>query len=228
MTSREPIRGIYFDLWNTLAFTEGSPNPIVALASAFGLYPGPAWRRIMERAIMTRRLAGIGEAIEAIAAATGRAISDGSSRRDLILMWGAASNRNRLYADTLPGLEALRRSRSGGLPYRLGILSNTQSFDLDFLDRAGLIPLMDAVCLSCDCGLLKPDPEIYRHAASRIGLLPEQILMVGDNPEDDIDGPRRAGFQAALLDRSRGGPETGSGALASISEIPVLLTASSP
>src|SRR5678815_1290951 len=155
------INGVMFDLWNTLVYTDFHPNPIAALANAFGLDAAPDWRRQIERAIMTRRLSGISEAIDAIAQATGRDISAGTTRRDLILLWGEASNRSRLASDALPALRSLREFHDGGRRYRLGILSNTQSFDLDFIEREGLAALVDDICLSSDCGLLKPDPRLY-------------------------------------------------------------------
>ena len=223
MSGPEPIRGIYFDLWNTLAWTETSPNPIVALASAFGFHDEPGWREMIERAMMTRRMTGISEAIDAIAELTGRPPVSGPARRELILTWGRAGNRNRLYPDALPALAALRRHRAQR-PLRLGILSNTQSFDLDFLRREGIEASLDTICLSCDCGLLKPDPGIYRHAAARMGLPPEQMLMVGDSPRDDVGGAREAGWRALLLDRTA--PAALPGTIRGLMEIPPLLTTS--
>ena len=224
METRSPLepatRGVIFDLWNTLVFTDRAPNPVRRLAGAFGLDTGPGWRRAIERAIMTRRIPGIGEAIDAIASATGREISGGLSRRDLVLMWGEASNATRPYPDALPALRRLRRRQGGHACFRLGILSNTQSFDLDFLERDGLAALVDEICLSCDWGLLKPDPRFYRLAARRMGLAPEQILMVGDNLTDDVEGARSAGLRAALLDR--GG--IAAGALTSLTDLAARLT----
>ncbi|HEY3176531.1 MAG TPA: HAD family hydrolase [Candidatus Polarisedimenticolia bacterium] len=223
MTGPAPIRGIYFDLWNTLAFTDVSPNPIVALASAFGLYGEPGWRGTMERAIMTRRFTGVSEAIDALAAGTGRALPGGSARAELILAWGRACNRNRLYPDVLPALSVLRRLPARN-PLRLGILSNTQSFDLDFMRREGLEAAVDVMCLSFECGLLKPDPRIYLHAAGRMGLPPEQLMMLGDSMREDVQGARESGWRAILLDRAAtgAGPER----IGSLAELPDLIISS--
>ncbi|HKY33952.1 MAG TPA: HAD family hydrolase [Candidatus Polarisedimenticolia bacterium] len=193
------LRGVCFDLWNTLASTVHEPHPIRALASAFGLEGRPGWRRTLEETIMTRRLPGITAALDELERATGRPPGNGWTRRDLVLAWGAASNANRLYPDALP---ALRRLARDGL--RLGLVSNTQSFDLDLLDRDGIAALMQAVCLSCDCGMLKPDPGIFSLAAGRLGIPASEILMVGDRPDDDVAGARRAGLRAVLLDRPAG------------------------
>lgn len=203
MSPSHTTRGIIFDLWNTLAFTDHDPHPLSAIASAFGLAGEADWRKVLERAMMTRRLSGIGEGLDAITAATGRRIAGSWSRRELIMLWGEANNANRLFPDVLPALRALRPA-AGRPGYRLGILSNTQSFDLDFLGRSGLGRAVDEICLSCDCGLLKPDPEIFRIASRRLGLPPEEILMVGDSLVDDVEGARRAGLRAIHLDRTAG------------------------
>src|SRR5262245_25740511 len=113
------LRGVVFDLWNTLAFTDYSPNPIAALAAAFGLDQTPGWRKVIENAIMTRRLSGIGEAIDAIASATGHQIRGHWTRRDLILLWGEASNRTRLYPDASAALKRLRLPAGGREGYQI-------------------------------------------------------------------------------------------------------------
>lgn len=222
MGAFEPVRGICFDLWNTLAFTDFRPHPIEALASAFGLADEPGWRRIIERAMMTRRLTGITEAIESITTLTGRKIAERGARRDLVLLWGEANTRNRIFPDVLPALSSLRLARGGRRGYKLGLLSNTQSFDLDFIRREGLDLLLDDMCLSCDCGLLKPDPAIYDLASRRMGLPPEEILMIGDSRPDDVEGARAAGLAALLLDRA-GKREEG---IRDLSQIVGILTAS--
>jgi putative hydrolase of the HAD superfamily len=138
-------------------------------------------------------------------------------------MWGRAGNHNRLYPDAMPALRALRRDPAPP-SLRIGILSNTQSFDLDFMRREGLEPTVDAICLSCDCGLLKPDPKIYRHAAGRMGLPPEQMLMVGDSPRDDVEGARLAGWRAVLLDRTA--PAAVPGTIRDLTELAALIISS--
>ena len=197
-TAGTRVEGICFDLWNTLAVTRHVPHPLDALAEAFGLLGQAGWRRTLEQAFMTRTLPGISSALDAVEAVAGRPPAGRWTRRDLILMWGAACNANVLFDDVLPALRALSRR---GL--RLGLLSNTQSFDLDFMRTTGLSSLLDDRCLSCECGMLKPDPAIFQLAARRLGLSPASILMVGDRVEDDVLAARRAGMSGVLLDRGR-------------------------
>jgi putative hydrolase of the HAD superfamily len=72
-------------------------------------------------------------------------------------------------------LDVLRAARAAGL--RTGLLSN--SWGLDY-ERDGWDTLFDAVVISGEVGLRKPDPAIYALAAQRMELPPEQIVFVDD------------------------------------------------
>lgn len=48
-------------------------------------------------------------------------------------------------------------------------------------------------------GKPKPEPCIFHAACERLGLAPDAVLHVGDNPEHDVLGARRAGLHAAWI-----------------------------
>ena len=50
-------------------------------------------------------------------------------------------------------------------------------------------------------GVAKPDPSIFHAACERLGCAPGEILHVGDDPKYDVIGARRAGMQAAWINR---------------------------
>ena len=186
------VRGIVFDLWNTLAFNDHHPNPLIAVAEAFQLRGRPGWTKILEGAMMLGPLPGIEAGIEALERATGRTL-DPAGAADLARLWRAAGRKTRFFPDVQPALAQLAGR------YRLGLLSNTQSFDLEFLDETPL-PLK-ARLFSFEAGLLKPDPELFARMAGLLDLPPEELLMVGDNLRDDVRGAEAAGMQAALIRR---------------------------
>ena len=72
-------------------------------------------------------------------------------------------------------IEIVRTVRAAGL--RTGLLSN--SWGLEY-QRDGWDTLFDAVVISGEVGLRKPDPAIYALAAQRLDLPPEQIVFVDD------------------------------------------------
>jgi FMN phosphatase YigB (HAD superfamily) len=41
-----------------------------------------------------------------------------------------------------------------------------------------------------------------------LGEKPEYVLMVGDNPKNDVAGPRALGMEALLLDRTNQTPHS--------------------
>ena len=54
--------------------------------------------------------------------------------------------------------------------------------------------VFDAVVISCEVGLFKPDPRIYRYCLDRLGLAPSQVLFVDDRA-DNIEGAARIGLR---------------------------------
>lgn len=56
--------------------------------------------------------------------------------------------------------------------------------------------------VSSEIGFSKPDPRFFAAVESRLGLPPEQILLVGDDRVNDYEGALAAGWQALLVERS--------------------------
>jgi epoxide hydrolase-like predicted phosphatase len=86
---------------------------------------------------------------------------------------------DRLFADMRadePMVEAVAAARRAGV--RTGLLSN--SWGDDRYDRSRFPELFDAVVISSEVGLRKPDPEIYALACERLGRPPERCVFVDD------------------------------------------------
>ena len=80
-------------------------------------------------------------------------------------------------------LETLSEAKDRGLATAL--ISNI-SFDIrPHLKHAGLLELLDAVILSYEVGMVKPDPAIFQLACDTLGVDPASAVMVGDNAADD-------------------------------------------
>ncbi len=76
---------------------------------------------------------------------------------------------------------------------RVALISNWDDRLRGTLERLGLADAFDALVISGEEGVEKPDPEIFRRAAERLGVPAERSLMVGDDPESDVAGARAAG-----------------------------------
>ena len=144
--------------------------------------------------MMLRPLSGIEEGIASLSRDLGVALPAGE-RAELARLWREACRRTRLFEDVPRSLKRLSAR------YRLGLLSNTQSFDLEFLDEGTPGSLLRARLLSCHAGLLKPDPALFLRMAGMLQLEPSEILMVGDSLRDDVLGSEAVGMQAVLIRR---------------------------
>jgi len=100
-----------------------------------------------------------------------------------------------------PMLEAVRRSRKAGI--RTGLISNSWGNGLAY-EPALLEELFDAVVISGEVGLHKPQPEIFRLGAERIGVAPEDCVFV-DDLRENCAGAEAVGMKAIL---HRGSPGT--------------------
>jgi HAD superfamily hydrolase (TIGR01549 family) len=106
-----------------------------------------------------------------------------------------------LFDDALPVLGELRAQ---GL--KLGLVSNTGRNLDEFVSHHRLE--VDAALGSGAFGRTKPHPTIFRAVLERLEVAPSAAAMVGDSPEDDVEGARAAGIERAfLLDREDRYPE---------------------
>ena len=84
----------------------------------------------------------------------------------------------------------------------LGLIANTAwpGFAMHTaLTGVGLARYFDTMVISCDEGVAKPDPAIFRAARRRAGLPgAARVLYVGDDMEKDIRGAKSVGWDAAL------------------------------
>lgn len=85
--------------------------------------------------------------------------------------------------------------------YLLGVITNGLTILQDHkLGLSGLRPFVDLTVVHETEGIGKPDPEIFRRAAARLGVPCEACLFVGDMPLNDIEGALSAGMQAVRID----------------------------
>jgi FMN phosphatase YigB (HAD superfamily) len=83
--------------------------------------------------------------------------------------------------------------------YRLGLLSNTNAVHAAwFLPRLPLLARFDAVLLSHEAGLAKPDPAFYRAALDRLGARAEHTLFF-DDLRPYVEAARVQGLRAEVF-----------------------------
>ena len=80
------------------------------------------------------------------------------------------------------------------------ILSNHVPELPAIVDGVGLGAFVDNVISSANAGYEKPHPAIFDLARKLFGD-PKEVWMVGDNPQDDVEGARTVGIPAILVQR---------------------------
>lgn len=103
--------------------------------------------------------------------------------------------RVRLCDDTVPFLEWLR---SQGV--LTALVSNCADSTRAQLAYLGVIPLVDAVVLSCEVGSVKPYPEIYATALDELGVAAVDAVFIDDQPTFCV-GAQAVGIRAIQIVR---------------------------
>lgn len=96
-------------------------------------------------------------------------------------------------------LETVQELKTAG--YRLGVVSNAEGRVARDLRTAGYAACFETVVDSHLEGVEKPDPKIFEIALERMEAQASSTVFVGDVPSIDVEGARRAGLRAILLDR---------------------------
>ena len=108
-----------------------------------------------------------------------------------------------LWEDSIPALRELR-----GRGIRTAVVSNCDHSTRPIVERLGLYEEADAVILSFEAGVAKPDPGIYRTALEAVGTSPAETLFVDDQAAY-CDGAVAAGMDALLILREGDEPWEG-------------------
>ena len=84
--------------------------------------------------------------------------------------------------------------------YRLVMLSNGEQHYLEHLATTRIGIDFDQILSAETVGQFKPHPSVYRFAAKKLNLEPQQIMMVAAH-SFDILGARHSGFRGAYVNR---------------------------
>jgi putative hydrolase of the HAD superfamily len=117
-----------------------------------------------------------------------------------------------------PALRVPPRFNDGALPtledlaargLALGLVSNTMRTPgyvfRRIFDQAGLLAPFKVLTFSDECGIRKPDPEIFLLTLRQLGVAPEEAVHVGDDPGLDVEGAREAQLGGVIQVTRHGG-----------------------
>ncbi len=98
-----------------------------------------------------------------------------------------------LAPDAIEVLTVLRAEEWG-----VAVLSNGDERVHRLVYAVGLTPVVDAVVLAGDVKADKPDPRVFQAVCARLGVAPQALVHVGDDPIADGRGARDAGARAIV------------------------------
>lgn len=98
------------------------------------------------------------------------------------------------YPNTEGTLATLRQ-----LGFRLGLLSNTSDAARIPIEHLGMGRFFDAIVLSHEVALLKPDPRIYLFTCQRLGVEPGECAFVADGGFGELDAAHALGMLAVKI-----------------------------
>jgi len=177
------------DMWRTAAavLAPDDPEPVAAALLAAEDH----WWQVQVRA--GDRSGTTEDLLRSVAAETGLDVLS-AAQRAYHDAWGDTVEHDRAARGTLAELK--RR----GL--RTGLLSNThwpQAVHDAWLDRDGLLELLDVRMYTSDMAHMKPHREAFLALCSALEVAPERCVFVGDRPHDDISGAASVGMRTVLL-----------------------------
>jgi len=103
------------------------------------------------------------------------------------------SNKWELFEDSEPFLKELKKE-----DYKIVMITNATRSVYKIVSDLGLDKYLDDIIASCDFGIMKPHPRIFRIAMEKYGI---PKYHIGDIYEIDYVGALRAGIKPLLLDR---------------------------
>ena len=91
--------------------------------------------------------------------------------------------------------EVLETTRKDG--YRIGMIANGDSAGIrKIIEATGLQDYFDVIVISEEVGIEKPYQRIFKVALAKLGVKPENAVMVGNKIDADILGANRVGMKS--------------------------------
>jgi FMN phosphatase YigB (HAD superfamily) len=185
------IKAVIFDAFGTLLDSDTHLDPYKALFK-IAMKDNHSFDKVIARRVMKEPLA-----IEQSAVLMGFQLSHEQSTElnDMLTQHLASIS---LFPEVTT---VLMRLQEQGI--RAGVCSNLA---LPYgLKVKALLPALDAYTLSYERGAMKPEPVMYQHSLTGLGVFTWEALMIGDSLKCDKLGPQEVGIRSLYLNRGKAG-----------------------
>ena len=183
------MRAVIFDLWDTLV--EWPSDEAAVLQERIATLVGLPAEEFGRRWVASYRTSQTGPLAAAYA---GLGVPGAHVGAEVAARHAFARRALRPRAGATGVLVELRRRG-----VRLGLMSVCSEEVPAAWPQTELAGLFDAETFSVECGLMKPEPEIYLRTARALGLAARECLFVGDGANDELGGAARVGMTPVLF-----------------------------
>ena len=191
------VRGVLFDLFHTLTGVESEWSELPWTSDVLGI-DRAAWDSALTSSSRWRLAGQVRDPLK-IVATLARKLRPSISDDVIARAVDVRTQRFRQALERIPEenvamIQTLRRSG-----VRTALISNADAMEVAGWPSSPLAGLFDVEVFSCEVGWVKPEPEIYEHALTEIGLDASECVFVGDGGSDELEGARAVGLQTVFV-----------------------------
>ncbi|MFC1697781.1 HAD family hydrolase [Nanoarchaeota archaeon] len=189
-------KAIIFDLWGTLLHNGVKPSPNKQIKSILGLekMDFSEFIFIFEEAFMTQKNPSMENEFKKVCK-TFLVKPEKELIDKMVKVWKENKSFAKPFPETIEVLDGLKKK------YKLILLSNTDGFLIQkILKKYDMEKYFEQIVLSCNIGMLKPNPDIFKLILEKNKLKKEEVVMVGDSMISDIEGAKEVGIKGILID----------------------------
>ena len=96
---------------------------------------------------------------------------------------------NHIHSEITPMLTAIKE-----MNIKVGLITNCYFEERDVIQNSVLFDYFDAVCMSCELGLSKPDAAIFQKCTQALEVAPDECLYVGDGGSFELESAQALGM----------------------------------
>ncbi len=191
------IKGVIFDLFHTLTGLESEWSDLPLTCDVLGID-----RRAWDEVITQRsrwRLSGEQRdpflIIRDMARLVRADIADALVREAVAIR--IQRFRHALQRIPVENVDMLKRLRKARV--RLGLVSNADAIEVATWAECPLAGLFDSEVISCEVGMVKPEPEIFRKCLDELSLRAAECMFVGDGGSNELVGAKEVGLTTVFV-----------------------------
>ena len=190
------VRGVIFDLFHTLTGLESESVSFPSTNEVLGIEPA-VWNKAIAANSRWRLAGEVRDPIQIVQTLAHQI----DPNITLARIGHAAAARTARAARALQAipdtsLSVLAALRGRGL--QLGLISNLDQCEFAGWSTSPLRGLFDAELFSCEVGMVKPEPAVFRECLNRMGLAASECIYVGDGGGNELQGARAVGLYTVL------------------------------